>query len=108
MSEDEAELIQVSSSKENLTPQKGRRIFKSNPLLTHVPSDITDLEITEINNSNGTWKANTCMLSKGHKDHCEKSNTLMLAQTGSSTFEQMHAETEMKAFEHVMQEMKMV
>jgi len=79
MSEEEAELLQTSSLKNEVTPQKGRRIFKSNPLLTHVPSDITDLEITQINSGNGSWKANTCMLSKGHKDHCEKSNTLMLA-----------------------------
>ena len=82
LSEDEAELLQTSSSKDEMMPQKGRRIFKSNPLLTHVPSDITDLEISEINSGNGSWKANTCMLSKSHKDygsHCEKSNTLMLA-----------------------------
>jgi hypothetical protein len=37
--------------------------------MDHVPSDKTDLEILEINNSNLTWKANVCMLSKSHPQY---------------------------------------
>ena len=64
-------------------------------MLTHVPSDVTDLEITEHNAKNSTWKANVCMLQKHHKDygtHCDK--PLSLAQVSettdsqTSTFEQ--------------------
>lgn len=55
-------------------------------MLTHVPSDVTDLEITEHNAKNSTWKANVCMLQKHHKDygtHCDK--PVSLAQVSEST-----------------------
>jgi hypothetical protein len=42
--------------------KKGKRSFRKNPLIEHVPSDETDLEISAINAQNLTWKANTCML----------------------------------------------
>ena len=69
-------LLQLKST----TSRRGKK-YKANPLLTHVPSDVTDLEITEHNAANPTWKANVCMLQKHHKDygtHCEK--PLSLAQ----------------------------
>jgi hypothetical protein len=49
--------------------KKGRKSYKQNPLLAHKPSEVTDLQITEINNMNISWKANTCMLTKSHKDY---------------------------------------
>ena len=61
---DDENLVQTSSLIEKKSAQKGRRIFKQNPMLTHKPSDDTDLEIMAINGENGSWKANTCMLSK--------------------------------------------
>ena len=72
----EATLLQLKST----TRRRGKQ-FKANPMLTHVPSDVTDLEITEHNAKNPTWKANVCMLQKHHKDygtHCDK--PLSLAQ----------------------------
>ena len=71
---EESALVVMSEKEDKVQPQKGRRIYKKNPLLTHVPSDETDLEIMEINNQNGPWRANTCMLQKTHKhygSHCE-------------------------------------
>ena len=42
--------------------RKGKKGYAKNPILDHVPSDATDLEITAINEANLTWKADVCML----------------------------------------------
>lgn len=73
---------------------------RKNLHLEHVPSDETDLLIETLNSSNLGWKADTCKLSKTHKqygvgsENCNSGNTLMLAQTSSSQSEQMELETE--------------
>lgn len=81
--------------------QKGRRSYKANPTLTHRPTDETDLEIMEINSQKGSWRANTCMLSKSHEHygaHCD-GNTVSLAQTEAESsvfnFEQLHMNNQM-------------
>ena len=56
--------------------KKARAIGKRPSLFhTHVPSEDNDLLIETINNSNLTWKANECMLTKSHakynKEQCE-------------------------------------
>ena len=81
--------------------QKGRKSYKANPILTHRPSDETDLEIMSINSGGNSWKANTCMLSKSHEHygaHCDGSS-ISLAQTESDatvfSFEQLHLDNKM-------------
>ena len=70
--------------------------------MTHTPSDITDLEISAINsNDKLSWKANTCMLSKGHAEyggHCDSSEgSLNLAQIDSQLYTDLHAESSVEA-----------
>ena len=75
--------------------------------MDHVPSDKTDLEISEINRSNLTWKANVCMLQKTHPDYdaikCEGAHgPLSLAQISSESqvfnSQSLHAETKAMTF----------
>jgi len=54
----------------------------------HVPSDETDVKITEINKKKIGWKANTCMLQTSHPDYDHKEcshadEQISLAQTFS-------------------------
>ena len=45
---------------------RSRNSIKRNHFTAHVPTEETDLEIMEINAANGSWTANTCMLTKEH------------------------------------------
>lgn len=98
-------IIQVIRKRSILAAEgKAKKSFRKNPLLEHVPSDETDLEISEINSQNLTWKANVCMLQKTHKDygsHCQKSEATSLAQTGSGVeaFTQVGLDAELLSFE---------
>ena len=75
MHAEDVHLLQLDDNQTNeVVKRKGERrtTFKKNPLLGHVPSDETDLEIEEVNRANLSWKANTCLLQRHHPQYDHK------------------------------------
>lgn len=78
-----------SQSKVSVFERSNTNARRFNAHISHQPSNETDKAISFINSQNLGWKADTCMLSKDHKEygsHCGK--TVNLVQTGKTNLVQ--------------------